>query len=202
MSPRQNFVAATKLAKAMLSHRKNHKDYGEKTLQKKTLISLVAELGNCEEELPKKPVGRLSVNCRPTVGRLSADSWPTVGQLSTDKRPTVGQLFGELFFTITQSWSDPRCLKAKKKWRNDGIICVVRRYVTSKSIPLVTSNWNEIILCAPNRRPVSGIGFASSTHGATCRLVCPGVLADLDPPRIGPPGPNPLADMDPPVHIR
>ena len=30
----------------------------------------------------------------------------------------------------------------------------------------------------------------------------PGVLADLDPPRIGPPGPNPLADMDPPVHIR
>ena len=24
-----------------------------------------------------------------------------------------------------------------------------------------------------------------------------GVLADLDPPRIGPPGPNPLADMDP-----
>ena len=29
-----------------------------------------------------------------------------------------------------------------------------------------------------------------------------GVLADLDPPRIGPPGPNPLADMDPPVHIR
>ena len=29
-----------------------------------------------------------------------------------------------------------------------------------------------------------------------------GVLADLDPPRIGTPGPNPLADMDPPVHIR
>ena len=24
-----------------------------------------------------------------------------------------------------------------------------------------------------------------------------GVLADLDPPRIGPTGPNPLADMDP-----
>ena len=24
----------------------------------------------------------------------------------------------------------------------------------------------------------------------------PGVLADLDPPRIGPPGPNSLADMD------
>ena len=29
-----------------------------------------------------------------------------------------------------------------------------------------------------------------------------GVPADLDPPRIEPPGPNPLADMDPPVHIR
>ena len=28
--------------------------------------------------------------------------------------------------------------------------------------------------------------------------VTAGVLADLDPPRIGPPGPNPLADMDPP----
>ena len=26
----------------------------------------------------------------------------------------------------------------------------------------------------------------------------PGVLADLDPPRTGPPGPYPLADMDPP----
>ena len=32
--------------------------------------------------------------------------------------------------------------------------------------------------------------------------VCGGVLADLDPPRIGSPGPNPLADMDPPIHIR
>ena len=48
--------------------------------------------GNCEEELPKKPVGRLSADSRPTVGRLSADSRPTVGRLSTDR---------ELFFTIT-----------------------------------------------------------------------------------------------------
>ena len=32
------------------------------------------DFGNCEEELPKKPVGRLSVNCRPTVGRQSTDS--------------------------------------------------------------------------------------------------------------------------------
>ena len=59
--------------------------------------------GNCEEELPKKPVGRLSVNCRPTVGRLLpncrptvgrllADSWATVGRLSANSRPTVVQL--------------------------------------------------------------------------------------------------------------
>ena len=29
-----------------------------------------------------------------------------------------------------------------------------------------------------------------------------GVLADLDPPKFGPPGPNSLADLDPPVQIR
>ena len=39
-----------------------------------------SDLGNCEEELPKKPVGRLLVACRPTgfarnIGYLSADSW-------------------------------------------------------------------------------------------------------------------------------
>ena len=63
-------------------------------------------MGNCEEELPKKPVGRLSAVCRPTgflgsssgallladcrpsVGRLSAVCWPTVGRLSADRRPT------------------------------------------------------------------------------------------------------------------
>ena len=37
-------------------------------------------LGNCEEELPKKPVGRLSAVCRPSVGRLSAVCRPTVGR--------------------------------------------------------------------------------------------------------------------------
>ena len=57
------------------------------------------DIGNCEEELPKKPVGRLSVVCWPTVGRLLADCrpsvgqllavcWPTVGRLSADRRPT------------------------------------------------------------------------------------------------------------------
>ena len=29
-----------------------------------------------------------------------------------------------------------------------------------------------------------------------------GVPADLDPPKFGPPGPNSLADLDPPVQIR
>ena len=43
--------------------------------------------GNCEEELPKKPVGRLSAVCWPTVGRLLADCWPSVGRLSADRRP-------------------------------------------------------------------------------------------------------------------
>ena len=37
------------------------------------VVPLIKKLGNCEEELPKKPVGRLSVNCRPTVGRLLAN---------------------------------------------------------------------------------------------------------------------------------
>ena len=35
-------------------------------------------LGNSEEELPEKPVGRLSTVCWPTVGRLSANRRPTV----------------------------------------------------------------------------------------------------------------------------
>ena len=43
-------------------------------------------MGNCEEELPKKPVGRLSVNCQPTVDRQVTDSLPTA--LSADSRPT------------------------------------------------------------------------------------------------------------------
>ena len=49
--------------------------------------------GNCEEELPKKPVGRLSVTCRPTVDRQSVD-----------------RFFGELFFTITRK--TPHILKS------------------------------------------------------------------------------------------
>ena len=54
-------------------------------------VIAVKTLGNCEEELPKKPVGRLSVNCQTTVSCLSADSWLTVGRLPANKQPTDGQ---------------------------------------------------------------------------------------------------------------
>ena len=52
-------------------------------LTQKAPISLVTKhykMGNCEEELPKKPVGRLSVNCWPTVDRQVTDSLPTANQ--------------------------------------------------------------------------------------------------------------------------
>ena len=39
----------------------------------KLLLMQVRKLGNCEEELPKKPVGRQSTDCRPTDGRQTAD---------------------------------------------------------------------------------------------------------------------------------
>ena len=42
-------------------------------------------MGNCEEELPKKPVGRLSVNCRPTHYRQFTDRLPTAYRQATDK---------------------------------------------------------------------------------------------------------------------
>ena len=54
-------------------------------------------MGNCEEELPKKPVrkkpDRLLADCRPFVGRLSADRRPTgfpqnIDYQSADSRPT------------------------------------------------------------------------------------------------------------------
>ena len=43
--------------------------------------------GNCEEELPKKPVGRLSVNCRPTHYRQFTDRLPTANRQATDSFP-------------------------------------------------------------------------------------------------------------------
>ena len=49
-------------------------------------LKLIESLfGNCEEELPKKPVGQLSVNCRPSVDRQVTDSLPTANQQVTDR---------------------------------------------------------------------------------------------------------------------
>ena len=48
--------------------------------------------GNFEEQLPKKPVGRLSINCWPTDAQQLANRRPTVGQLLGVCRPTVGRL--------------------------------------------------------------------------------------------------------------
>ena len=33
------------------------------------ILCYITYVGNCEEELPKKPVGRLLVDTRPTVGQ-------------------------------------------------------------------------------------------------------------------------------------
>ena len=41
--------------------------------------------GNYEEELPKKPVSRLLVNCRPTVDQQVTNSLPTANQQVTDR---------------------------------------------------------------------------------------------------------------------
>ena len=48
---------------------------------------IACQLGNCEEELPKKPVGRLSVNCRPTHYRQFTDRLPTANRQATDSFP-------------------------------------------------------------------------------------------------------------------
>ena len=45
----------------------------------------VTVIGNCEEELPKKPVGQLSVNCWPSVDWQVTDSLPTANQQVTDR---------------------------------------------------------------------------------------------------------------------
>ena len=69
------------------------------------LQMLQKRVGNCEEELPKKPVGRLSAVCWLTNSRQSANCWPTDDQQSAVSRPTVDRqladrFLGELFFTI------------------------------------------------------------------------------------------------------
>ena len=49
------------------------------------ILCYITYVGNCEEELPKKPVGRLSVNCRPTFDQQVTDSLPTANQQVTDR---------------------------------------------------------------------------------------------------------------------
>ena len=93
---------------------RNHKDYEKKTLQKKTLIPLVAKL----------------------------------------ERSTVPKSEEEI----------------KKRWHN--LRTSALHYFKKHSSSDNQEKWaysNEIIMCATNRRPVAGKGFASSTHGATCR---------------------------------
>ena len=48
------------------------------------ILCYITYVGNCEEELPKKPVGRLSADCWSTHGRQSANSGPTVGRQTAD----------------------------------------------------------------------------------------------------------------------
>ena len=64
-----------------------------------------SKLGNCEEELPKKPVGRLSADTLPTVYRQVAYisgkiCWPSVGQHTADSRPTVGRQTADSWPTV------------------------------------------------------------------------------------------------------
>ena len=49
--------------------------------------------GNCEGELPEKPVGQLSADCWPFVGRLWVGCRPTVDRQTANIRPTVDQQF-------------------------------------------------------------------------------------------------------------
>ena len=62
--------------------------------------------GNCEEELPKKPVGRLSADCWPTVGRQLGNSRPTVGRQLTDCCPTVGRQLTDCCPTVGRQLTD------------------------------------------------------------------------------------------------
>ena len=85
------------------------------------LQSSLSRIGNCEEELPKKPIGRLSVNCRSTVDRQVTDSvgccikrkprenikvcvsvLPTSYRQVTDRLPTVGRLSADCRPTVSR----------------------------------------------------------------------------------------------------
>ena len=58
----------------------------------------------------------------------------------------------------------------KKRWHN--LRSAALRYFkkhSSSDNQVKWAYWIEIIMCAPNRRPVAGNAFTSSTQGATCR---------------------------------
>ena len=69
-------------------------------------------LGDCEEELPEKPVGRLSVNCQPTYHQQITDRLPTGYRQLTDRKfviktrskhdteTTVGRLWVDCWPTL------------------------------------------------------------------------------------------------------
>ena len=58
----------------------------------------------------------------------------------------------------------------KKRWHNlrSSALFYFKKHSSSEE-QVKWAYWNEIIMCAPNRCPVAGNGFASSTHGTTCR---------------------------------
>ena len=53
--------------------------------------------GNFEEQLPKKPVGRLSINCQPTDAQQLADCWPSVGDSKTLLTALIAEKISEVF---------------------------------------------------------------------------------------------------------
>ena len=92
---------------------------------------ITLDLGNCEEDLPKKPVVRLSVNCWPCVDQQSANCWPTVGRQTANRfcpkyRLPVGRQSAKtgVFFRTNQPTCKCKCLCPfimfynKFKWLN------------------------------------------------------------------------------------
>ena len=85
---RPESVLVKRAAKTSMLHHCDVENYEDMLA---TIVKKGRIIGNCEEELPKKPVGQLSADSRPTVGLLSADSRPTVGRLLAHRWPTDGR---------------------------------------------------------------------------------------------------------------
>ena len=66
------------------------------------------------------------------------------------------------------------------------------------------SQFGKFPLFFPYRYCIYSLSFTKASFKIARRLnstTVAGVLAELDPPRFGTPGPNPLADMEPPISI-